>query len=43
MPDRQKAADLLLLPLREEPEAAGILTGKYFEYLAAGRYAEVLL
>lgn len=32
----QKAADLLLLPLREEPEAAGILTGKYFEYLAAG-------
>ena len=33
----QKAADLLLLPLREEPEAAGILTGKYFEYLAAGR------
>ena len=34
---RQTAADLLLLPLREEPEAAGILTGKYFEYLAAGR------
>lgn len=33
----QKAADLLLLPLREEPEATGILTGKYFEYLAAGR------
>lgn len=33
----QKAADLLLLPLRDEPEAAGILTGKYFEYLAAGR------
>ena len=33
----QKAADLLMLPLREEPEAAGILTGKYFEYLAAGR------
>lgn len=33
----QKAADLLLLPLREEPEAAGILTGKYFEYLASGR------
>ncbi len=33
----QKAADLLLLPLREEPEAAGILTGKYFEYLAAGK------
>ena len=33
----QKVADLLLLPLREEPEAAGILTGKYFEYLAAGR------
>ena len=26
-----------MLPLREEPEAAGILTGKYFEYLAAGR------
>ena len=33
----QKAADLLLLPLREEPEATDILTGKYFEYLAAGR------
>lgn len=33
----QKGADLLLLPLREEPEAAGILTGKYFEYLAAGK------
>ncbi len=32
----QKAADLLLLPLRKEPEAAAILTGKFFEYVAAG-------
>ncbi|HIZ84886.1 MAG TPA: glycosyltransferase family 4 protein [Candidatus Coprenecus stercoravium] len=33
----QKGADILLLPLHKEPEAAGALTGKYFEYLAAGR------
>ena len=33
----QKRATALILPLRKEPEAAGILTGKYFEYLAAGR------
>lgn len=32
----QQAADLLLLPLRKEPEAAAILTGKFFEYVAAG-------
>ena len=34
---RQKSADLLLLPLRKEPEAAAILTGKFFEYIASGR------
>ena len=28
---------MLLLPLRKEPEAAAILTGKFFEYLASGR------
>lgn len=33
----QKAADVLLLPLRKEPEAAAILTGKFFEYIASGR------
>lgn len=33
----QRQARVLLLPLRQEPEADGILTGKYFEYLAAGR------
>lgn len=33
----QRNASLLLLPLRKEPEAKGILTGKFFEYLAAGR------
>lgn len=33
----QQKARVLLLPLRNEPEADGILTGKYFEYLAAGR------
>ncbi len=32
----QKRASLLLLPLRKEPEAAAILTGKFFEYLASG-------
>lgn len=33
----QLQSRLLLLPLRKEPEADGILTGKYFEYLASGR------
>lgn len=33
----QKKAVLLILPLRNEPEAAGILTGKFFEYMASGR------
>lgn len=33
----QQRGSLLLLPLRKEPEAAAILTGKFFEYLAAGR------
>ena len=33
----QQSARILLLPLRKEPEAEGILTGKYFEYLAAHR------
>ncbi len=33
----QKSADVLLLPLRKEPEAAAILTGKFFEYIASGR------
>lgn len=33
----QKQAQVLLLPLRKEPEAAAILTGKFFEYLASGR------
>lgn len=33
----QQKASLLLLPLRKEPEAAAILTGKFFEYLAAGK------
>ena len=33
----QKSARVLLLPLRKEPEAAAILTGKFFEYLASGR------
>lgn len=33
----QKRAQVLLLPLRKEPEAAAILTGKFFEYLASGR------
>lgn len=33
----QEGAHILLLPLRTEPESAAILTGKYFEYLAAGR------
>lgn len=33
----QRNAAVLLLPLRKEPEAKGILTGKFFEYLAANR------
>ena len=33
----QQSAQVLLLPLRKEPEAAAILTGKFFEYLASGR------
>ncbi len=35
--DRQKAARLLILPLRTEPEYAGTLTGKFYEYIAARR------
>lgn len=31
-----KRADILLLPLRKEKESKAILTGKFFEYLAAG-------
>ena len=33
----QQAADILLLPLRREPEYAKVLPGKIFEYLAARR------
>jgi hypothetical protein len=33
----QRAADFLLLPLRQEPEYAKVLPGKIFEYLAARR------
>ena len=33
----QRAADILLLPLRQEPEYAKVLPGKIFEYLAACR------
>ncbi len=33
----QRTADVLLLPLRREPEYAKVLPGKIFEYLAAGR------
>ena len=33
----QHAADILLLPLRQEPEYAKVLPGKIFEYLAARR------
>ena len=32
-----KRADILLLPLRKEKESKAILTGKFFEYLAAGK------
>ena len=33
----QRAADVLILPLRQEPEYAKVLPGKIFEYLAARR------
>ncbi len=33
----QQQAGLLILPIRKEPEAAAILPGKLFEYMAAGR------
>ena len=33
----QRAADILLLPLRREPEYAKVLPGKIFEYLASRR------
>lgn len=33
----QQSADLLILPLRQEPEYAKVLPGKIFEYLAARR------
>jgi len=33
----QRASQLLLLSAGVEPEAVGILTGKYFEYVASGR------
>lgn len=33
----QRNADLLILPLRREPEYAKVLPGKIFEYLASGR------
>lgn len=33
----QRDADLLILPLRQEPEYAKVLPGKIFEYLAARR------
>lgn len=33
----QRGADLLILPLRQEPEYAKVLPGKIFEYLAARR------
>ena len=32
-----KRADILLLPLRKEKESKAILSGKFFEYLAAGK------
>ncbi len=33
----QRSADVLLLPLRQEPEYAKVLPGKIFEYIAARR------
>ena len=35
--EEQKAATLLILPLRKEPEYRATLPGKLFEYLASGR------
>ena len=32
----QKGANLLLLTLKKEPESKGIITGKFFEYVATG-------
>lgn len=37
IPRFQQCGWALLLPLRNEPESKAILTGKFFEYLAAGR------
>ncbi len=37
IPSYQQSGWALLLPLRNEPESKAILTGKFFEYLAAGR------
>lgn len=37
IPRLQQCGWALLLPLRNEPESKAILTGKFFEYLAAGR------
>lgn len=37
IPGYQQSGWALLLPLRDEPESKAILTGKFFEYLAAGR------
>ncbi|MBO7764328.1 MAG: glycosyltransferase [Bacteroidales bacterium] len=37
IPGYQQSGWGLLLPLRNEPESKAILTGKFFEYLAAGR------
>lgn len=33
----QRSADMLILPLRREPEYSKVLPGKIFEYLASGR------
>ena len=33
----QRKAQVLLMPLRKEPEAGAILAGKFFEYIASGR------
>jgi hypothetical protein len=33
----QRRAQVLLMPLRKEPEAGAILAGKFFEYIASGR------
>lgn len=35
--EEQMGADVLILPLRKEPEYAKVLPGKIFEYLASGR------